>query len=89
MVRCAELLDARHDPLFLRRVLLDHVVRVEVEVPEFELRLGGRADGREHDVTSAWGPSDGVRRAARKRTCGGLQRRRPPKRCQNVTHAGA
>ena len=54
VVRGTELLNPRA-PLLFRLVILDQVVRIEVEVPELELRLERRADRREHDVVSAQG----------------------------------
>ena len=54
-VRGAELLNPR-TPFLFRWVILDQVVRIEIEVPELELRLERRAERREHDVVSAQGP---------------------------------
>ena len=51
MVRHPKLLDAS-GPLVLGCVLLGHVVKVEIEVPELQLGLRRRPHGREHDVTS-------------------------------------
>lgn len=53
MVRHAKLLDAS-GPLVLGCIFLGRIIKVEIEVPELQLRLRRRPHGREHDVTSAW-----------------------------------
>jgi hypothetical protein len=63
MVRDAELLDARA-PLALLPV---RFLVVEVQIPELELRLAGRADGGEDDVTALGRPPHGVAGAAGER----------------------
>ena len=64
----AEMLDAAA-PLVLATLPAAEVIVVEVEVPELELGLARRADGREHDVPPTGRPADGVTRPCWKCAC--------------------
>lgn len=60
VVSSAEQLDAGTPFLLLVRALATRLVKVEIQVPELELRLRGRANRSENDVPAAGRPPDGV-----------------------------